>query len=292
MRAVRRRTPSDGRCTYERVHDQVCARLEATPDELAQYLTALFRFDPEQGRDAYFALAQPFLNVAERAMLLIPATPLLFTSDRCGQCGEHAYWELDEARGERVCACGAVDVCGTVSAKYLPFDRNRPTHHAYRRCTHFTNVLDALTTKKPPAHVLARVEHEMRRQRVDPARLVHTRVRELMRCAGLEAHYVLAPTLLAHLRGETMPRLSCNEITSLHEMFVEVQAAFDVVISTVDRARRNFVSYPFLLRMCLLRIGRDDLANKLRPLKTPDKQRHQQTIWRAICKHAGWEYLV
>ena len=285
MRAIRRARGHDVRCSYEKVHDAVLERVKGTADE-CEYLQALFTFDPAEGRDGYLARAEPFLEERERAML-VPLRPLLFTSDICKQCGEHR-WEIDEPRGERVCVCGVVEVCATVSTKYLPYDRARPVHHTYRRITHFTSVLDALSTRYPPAELLTCVQAEMRRQRVDAQRLTHSRLREIMRAARMETYYPLAPTLLAHLKGTPLPRLSAGEIRTLHAMFVDVQHAFEAVIPYVDKTRRNFVSYPFLLRMCLLRIGRDDLAKHLILLKTPEKQRKQQTIWHAIAKYMQW----
>ena len=285
MRAVRRVRHQDPRCSYEKVHDAVLERLRGTAEE-CEYLHALFTFDPNEGREGYLARVEPFLHERERAML-VPMRPVLFHGDVCKKCGEHR-WELDEPRGERVCVCGASEVWAPVSSKYLPYDRARPVQHTYRRITHFTNVLDALMTRFPPKDLLLRVQAEMRRQRADARRLTHARLREIMHAAHVEAHYALAPTLLAYLKGVPMPRLTASEIRTLHAMFVDVQHAFDAVIPYVDKTRRNFVSYPYLLRMCLLHIGRDDLASHLLLLKTPEKQRKQQTIWLAIARYLQW----
>lgn len=288
MRAIRRRTPTDARASYEKVHEKVLERLEGTSEETA-YLNALFTFDPNdaRARNAYFAAAEPFLNAEERGMLM-ECVPVVFGNDGCPQCGAH-QWELDERRSERVCGCGVVQKCGTVSAKYLPFDRTvRSNYHAYRRITHFTSLLDALTTRRPPPDLLAAVEAEARRQRVDPARLVHARMRDLMRAVGAETSYPLAPTLLAALKREPLPRLTVHEIMRLHALFESVQRAFTAVIRAVDRQRKNFVSYPFLLRKCLQHIGRDDLGAHLFMLKTPEKVRRQQVIWGAIHRHLNW----
>lgn len=289
MRAIRRVRANDPRCSFERVHDQVLERLQGTPEEM-EYLNALFTFDPAEGLDAYYVRVEPFLTEAE-VRSLRPQQPVCFAAaEVCVVCGDHGLWELDEARGERVCECGAVRVCDPrgMSAKYLPFDRARTVPHTYRRITHFTAVLDALTTRRPPAPLLHTVRREMQKQRVDPSRLTHARLRELMHATHMQEHYPLAPTLLAFVKGQPMPRLGAEEIRKLHAMFGEVQHAFDEVISYVDRKRRNFVSYPFLLRMCLMHLGRPDLAAHLLLLKTPEKQRKQVTIWNAIAKYLKW----
>ena len=284
MRAVRRVRAHDLRCSYEKVHDQVLERLQGTAEEIA-YLDALFTFDPADGLDAYYERADPFLCEAER-IALRPQRALVF-EEGCVVCGSHTY-EVDEARGDCVCVCGAVRPCETRSAKYLPFDRTRLVHHCYRRITHFTSVLDSLTTRRPPNDLLRSVQREMRKQRVDVQRLTHARLREIMHAARMQRSYPLAPSLLAHLKGQHMPRLGAEEIRRLHELFHEVQHAFDAVISYVDQTRRNFVSYPYLLRMCLLHIGRADLASHLLLLKTPEKQRKQECIWNAIVKYLQW----
>ena len=289
MRAIRRVRANDPRCCFERVHDQVLERLQGTPQEV-EYLDALFTFDPaHDGLEAYYVRVERFLTEHERRALR-PQQPLCFAATEvCVECGGHA-WELDESRGERVCQCGAVRVCDpqSMSTKYLPFDRIKVVQHTYRRITHFTAVLDALMTRKPPAPLLNAVRREMQKQRVDPARLTHARLRELMHATKMQEHYPLAPTLLAHVKGHEMPRLGAEEIRKLHAMFGEVQHAFDEVIGFVDRKRRNFVSYPFLLRMCLLHLGRADLAAHLLLLKTPEKQRKQVCIWNAIAKYLKW----
>ena len=260
--------------------------MEGTGREV-EYLNVLFDFFSDMPEDArarameYVRCAEYFLTHEEREALCVDLTPHLPKGCACG-----GIWELDEPRGERVCVeCGLVDVCCTVSRKYLPFDRSFPHTHAYRRSTHFNTTLHALLTQRPPALLLEAVQTEIKRQRADVRKLTHDRMRRLIKATHMQAYYAYTPTLLAAVKEEPLPRLCIAEIDRLHRMFVHVQRAFDEVIPTIDKTRRNFCSYPFLIRKCLQRMGREDLAAHLPQMKTPDKWRKQEQIWSAIEPH-------
>lgn len=296
MRAVRGVRGMDRRRTFERVHDDVLARLDEA--KAAEYLLALFDFQIEDGREAYVRVAEPFLTAREKEMLVVTHSPLLYHDDACGNCGRWNAWELDEVRGERVCVCGNVHrvAAGAYSyagaaAKYLPFDRrDRHAPHAYRRVSHFANCVAALTRRQVPPEVLATVEAEVARQHLDRSRLVLDRVRQLLKQVHLEKHYPCAPAVLAHLLGTEVPRLSMREIDTLFRLFDELQRAFDDIIESVERGRHNFVAYSYLLKQCLHHMGRDDVGRWLPPLKTVDKQRKQERIFAALRKRASeWD---
>ena len=291
MRAVRSARVLDRRVTFEAVHDAVLARLDET--RTAEYLLALFNFRFEDGRAAYVALAEPFLEPHEKEMLAVTSA-LFLDDDVCTHCGRQHQWELDEARGERVCACG--NVCRVAAgaysydgaaAKYLPFDRReRATQHAYRRVSHFTNCVASLMRRQLPNELRVKVEAEVQRQHIDPSRLVLNRVRQLMKQVGEERRYPLAPALLAHLLKREVPRLRMREMDVLFRLFDELQRAFDEIIDVVEKGRHNFVAYSYLLKQCLHHMGRDDIGCWLPPLKTVDKQRKQERIFLALRKRA------
>ena len=290
MRKVRQKSPWDARQCFEAVHDGVLERLgdPAVNEEAARYLHAMFDFDGS--REGYVLRAEPFLTAEEKARLVV-STPLLYQDEACANCGR-VHWELDERGGERVCECGAVfrNAAGAYSyegaaARYLPFDRReRGTHHAYRRVTHFTNCLGSLLRRRVPEEVLERVVAEVKRTNIDPKRLVLDRVRQLLRACNLQAHYPLAPALLAILLETSIPKLSLVEVSLLHKLFDELQTAFDEDIERIEKGRHNFVSYTFLLKECLHHISRDDVGEWIPPLKTIEKQRKQERIFAALRK--------
>ena len=275
------------RCCYEKVHENVCARL--SPSEETMYCSALFDFfahPPEDAREAaieYLRAASEWLTDDERTCLT--PVPVEYMPLTCPQC-KAREWVLDEARGDRVCErCGVSEASNQVHKKFLPFDRPPPkVSNVYRRLTHFAFMLNSLVTHRPPTEMIALIEMELQRQRCKVEYLTLTRLCQIMRLVGLKSHYALSPSILSTLKGEALPHLSINDIDRLYLLFERVQRAFDEVIPHVDASRHNFVSYPFLLRKCLIMIGRGDLAQHLPHLKTPEKRRQQCLIWDALLK--------
>ena len=296
MRAARKHAPYDARASYEAVHNHVLARVRG--DEEVQYLASLFALPENATRHEYYACAQPFLNERECRMLDLHLPPIFVEAPTC-MCssGGEQDWDVDEARGERCCRrCGVVQAHTSSAAKYRPYDRTARSHHAYRRITHFVSVLSLVLTKWPPRDILECVQEEVRRQRVDVTRLTHMRLREIMRKVG-QIDYGLAPSLLLSLQGKPFPKLSVSEISTLYALFEEVQRAFERSVKTwseddnLPANRHNFLSYPFMLRKCLLLLGREDVAQQLPTLKTPSKQRRQQRMWQEVAKElpARWD---
>ena len=300
MRKVRQCHGWDVRQSVDAVHDQVLERLgdPATNADAAGYLHAFWGMATlESDKAAYLRHVGEFLTDKERASLYDDKVTLLYQEDVCGNCGRSHAWELDERRGERVCACGGVvrNVAGAydyegAASRYLPFDRrDKRMHHAYRRVTHFTNCLGALTRRKLPQGLLEKVEQECDRQRLDRTRLVLDRVRQLMKVTGLHAHYPMAPVVLATLLGVQIPRLSLKEQKVLYNLFEEVERVFDEDIALIEKGRHNFLSYNYLLKECLHRMGRDDVGCWIPPLKTVEKQRKQERIFSALKKRLEWD---
>ena len=290
MRKVRQKSPWDARQCFEAVHDGVLERLgdPAVNEEAARYLHAMFDFDGS--REGYVLRAEPFLTAEEKARLVV-STPLLYQDEACANCGR-VHWELDERGGERVCACGAVhrNAAGAYSyegaaARYLPFDRReRSGSHAYRRVTHFTNCLNSLTRRRVPEEVLAALEAEAARTKIDRSRLVVERVRQLLRACNLQTYYPMAPAILAAMLKRSIPRLRTEEIATLYQLFHELQTVFEEDIQSIEKGRHNFVSYTYLLKESLHHIGRDDVGEWIVPLKTIEKQRKQERIFTALKK--------
>ena len=67
---------------------------------------------------------------------------------------------------------------------------------------------------------------------------------------------------------------------------------FDVVSTIYDKykpkGRKNFLSYPFVLKQILMVLGKVEYTKYIPPRKTHSKQKELERIWELITKDPEW----
>jgi hypothetical protein len=74
----------------------------------------------------------------------------------------------------------------------------------------------------------------------------------------------------------------------LRLMFKKIQEPFE---KCCPKERKNFLSYSYVLyKFCEL-VGRDEFLPCFPLLKSKEKLKQQDMIWKGICEILQWEYL-
>ena len=164
--------------------------------------------------------------------------------------------------------------------------------YSYKRENHFNEWMSQFqgteSTTIPP-EVLEQLRYELKKQRVkNLADITHTKVRSLLKKLKLNKYYEHVPYISTTLNGVTPPRMTVALEEKLRLMFNEIQAPFEMHCPS---DRKNFISYSYVLyKFCEL-LGRDEFLPCFPLLKSKEKLRQQDAIWKNITNTLRWEYI-
>jgi hypothetical protein len=139
-----------------------------------------------------------------------------------------------------------------------------------------------------PPDVYDRVKRELKKQRiVTRSAITIPKMKEILKSLDMQEYYEHVPHLISKITKRPPPTISRETEDVLRQMFKIVEAVFE---DTCPSTRTNFLSYSFVLhKMCQL-LELDEFLKCFPLLKSPDKLRQQDIMWKAICKKLRWEY--
>jgi len=211
--------------------------------------------------------------------------------DNCRSCDGRMV--LDEARSTVSC----VD-CGVCEFAYFPAlsfrdeqDLRKPNSYSYKRVNHYNEYLASFQGKenvKLPHDALDSVRREIKKQRLEAATLTAQKIREVLKKLRLNSLYEHAPYILSQVTGMRPPKLSPELENKFRAMFVAIQEPFD---KHAPKERSNFLSYGYTIYKFAELCEEDWLLPHITLLKSDDKLRKQDAIWRSICKELRWQFI-
>ena len=71
-------------------------------------------------------------------------------------------------------------------------------------------------------------------------------------------------------------------------MFKEMQEPFALYC---PKTRKNFLNYSFTLHKCFQLLDLDDFLPCFPLLKSNEKLKEQDYLWKKICNYLGWEFI-
>jgi len=203
---------------------------------------------------------------------------------------------LKSTEGYMVCPkCGKID--------QLVIDSNKPsfkdpppevTYFAYKRINHFNEILTQFqgkeTTEIPP-EVFDKILIEIKKERIsNMAKLTPAKIKNYLRKLRYNKYYEHSVHILNRLNGLPPPILSPILEEKLRYMFKEIQAPFQEVYPKVNKQRKNFLSYYYVLHKFVELLGLDEFKYCFPLLKNREKLYEQDCIWSGICNILGWEF--
>ena len=164
--------------------------------------------------------------------------------------------------------------------------------YPYSRANHFREWCSQFQGKENtaiPEEVLDKVRYEFKKLRIrDLKEITQPRVRTALKKMKLNKYYEHVPTITSLLTGTPAPEIDEELEDKLIQMFKIIQDPFT---RNKPKTRKNFLSYSYVLyKFCEL-LGHDELLGYFTLLKSKEKLRQQDSIWKGICKDLRWEYF-
>lgn len=163
--------------------------------------------------------------------------------------------------------------------------------YSYKRLNHFREWLaqfQGLENTAIPDEVIGKVRSEMKKTRTSPDNLTTEVLRSILKKQKLTKYYERIPSILQTISGKNPLRMSPALEETLRLMFMEIQAPFNRVC---PENRKNFLSYSYVLyKFCEL-LGEDEYLPCFPLLKSKEKLKECDRIWKLICADRKYEYI-
>lgn len=212
--------------------------------------------------------------------------------DECERCGGHVI--VCSSTSQSTCTgCGMSKHflgCELTYKEEQTIEKN--IVYSYKRENHFNEWMSQFQGTESttiPHDVIEKLRYELRKQRVkNLTDITHTKVRALLKKLKLNKYYEHVPYITTILNGVTPPRMTESLEEKLRLMFSKIQAPFEM---HCPADRKNFISYSYVLyKFCEL-LGEDEFLPCFPLLKSKEKLRQQDAIWKNITHTLRWEYI-
>lgn len=160
----------------------------------------------------------------------------------------------------------------------------------YKRLTHLTDQINQAQGKentKIPQSILDTVTVQLHYERFDDmSKLTRDKVKEILKKTGNPKYYEHIPYIIGRLTGkyQNFPKELVDRITA---MFMEIQVPFE---KHRPPTRKNFLSYKYICSQFCKILEYNEYVDCFDLLKSREKLRAQDDIWKKICNDLGWPY--
>ena len=165
-------------------------------------------------------------------------------------------------------------------------------NNSYKRDNHLNEWIlqfQGRETTNIPQEVIDQLRSEFKKQKIEKlSEITQKKVKTLLRKLRYSKYYEHATYITNILNGLEPPHMDSELEERLRHMFREVQEPFE---KHCPANRSNFLSYSYVLyKFCEL-LGEDDYLPYFPLLKSKEKLRQQDVIWKGICREIQWEYI-
>ena len=169
---------------------------------------------------------------------------------------------------------------------------SRTQKETYRRINHFREFLRQIQGKSRgavPQIIIDSVRAELKKYRIRFGEAQPKDVRKALkrlRQASYYEHIVSITMAINHTyRPLDIPEYRIEKLCAL---FIKTERPFNRVRHLVNRHRKNFLSYPYLMYQLCQLLGWDEYLNELKLLQ-PELLIPQDKWWRLMCKQLQWQ---
>jgi len=204
----------------------------------------------------------------------------------CRRCGITNGISSENTNSSYAQSCGpafAQNVVTSIPRQFTP--------SSYKRLNHFRNTMTRLQAKEAlviPAGDYERLLDHLRRSnpKLISCQLTYHHVKLSLKCVHLQRYYNHVFWIIHNISGRRLVNLSGSQSKVLISMFMNIQEAF-----ALHRNQRvNMLSYIYLIKKFSEVLGWSKLAKCLPLLKSREKIRQQDMIWRDICTRMGYHF--
>jgi hypothetical protein len=113
-------------------------------------------------------------------------------------------------------------------------------------------------------------------------------MKEILKKLGLHKYYEHIPSIISKISGKHPPSISREIEEQLKQMFKAIQEPF---IKYCPKERTNFLSYSYVLHKFFQILNMPEFIERLPLLKSRDKLRLQDKLWKQICDELNWTFF-
>lgn len=203
---------------------------------------------------------------------------------------------IDSRTSNYVCRdCGT---CEYFLGEELSYKEEQETsekivNNSYKRDNHLNEWIlqfQGRETTNIPDDVIDQLRAEFKKEKIKKlSDITQTKVKSFLRKLRYSKYYEHATYITNILNGLNPPSMNHELEERLRHMFREIQEPFE---KHCPANRSNFLSYSYVLyKFCEL-LGEDDYLPYFPLLKSKEKLRQQDVIWKGICGELQWEYIA
>jgi hypothetical protein len=213
----------------------------------------------------------------------------------CKVCNSSNIFQ-DDVNADNVCMdCG---VCDKYLGEELTYKEEQEMNEkmvvncGYKKENHLNEWIlqfQGRETTTIPEEVIEQLKSEFKKQKIKTvSEISREKVKQILKKLKLTKFYEHSTHITHLLNGLKPPEMSQALEERLRKMFRDIQDPF---IKHCPKDRNNFLSYSYVLyKFCEL-LEEDQYLPFFPLLKSKEKLRHQDVIWKKICKEVQWEYI-
>lgn len=205
---------------------------------------------------------------------------------------------LIQSEGSYVCQnCGETEhiIIESEIPNHKDASSEKP-RYPYKRQNHLIEWLNQFQAKESteiPDKVYNDILAEIKKQQLEHTikRLPYIKLRDIIKGILKKLRYVSyyehVPYIISKVTQKPPPILSREVEDKIKLMFKKIQEPFEIYCPP-DRI--NFLNYSYILNKLFRILKMEEYANCFKLLKSRDKLRQQDAIWKNICNHLNWPY--
>jgi predicted RNA-binding Zn-ribbon protein involved in translation (DUF1610 family) len=210
----------------------------------------------------------------------------------CLECGIDKM--LIQGEGIFVCQdCGEVEMI-IIECEKCNYNDNIPDKpgYPYKRINHYSEWLSQFQAKESTEihkEIYDKIIAELHKNKIyNMKTLTRNKIKDVLKKLGLTNYYEHTPHIISKLSGVPPPTINRDTEEQLRKMFKQIQEPFE---RNCPKGRINFLSYSYVLHKFCELLELDDFLKCFPLLKSREKLREQDKIWKKICKDLKWEFI-
>ena len=210
----------------------------------------------------------------------------------CKNCNKKLT--LSFVSSETVCGkCGYTEkICANLDGNSYKDPIRESTYFCYKRINHFNEHLSTFQSKETtdiPVHIYESILKHLKKDKNFKIENTTQKILKFtLKTLKFNKYYEHIPHIINMITGIQTPILSRKTEEQLRIMFKDIQTPFH---NNCPPDRKNFLSYNYVLNKFCELLELDYLLVHFPLLKSREKLREQDKIWKKICKDLKWEYI-
>lgn len=201
---------------------------------------------------------------------------------------------INQSEGSIVCPlCGETSYiiieCETTNFKDPVIEKPA---YPYKRANHLSEWLSSFQAKETtdiPKDVYNMIISELQKNRItNPKHITLRKMKGILKKLRLHQYYEHTPHIISKITGQPAPTINREMEEKIKSMFNDIQVPFSLFCPP---SRINFLSYSYTLHKICQLLELDDFTHCFPLLKSRDKLRIQDSIWKKICKYNSWDFI-